>query len=307
MGAEPANSLLTPSRGITRRVIYQRLADYWMMTKPEVNLLVVTTCGVGFYLGASGQLHPGLLVNTLVGTFLVASGTAALNEYMERAHDAEMRRTAARPLPAGRLRPAEGLALGLLLSAAGAIYLDLAANRLASLIAILTLLSYLLLYTPLKRKTPLCTIVGAFPGAMPPLIGWAAARGSLSFEAWLLCAMLFLWQFPHFSAIAWLYRRDYLRAGYLMLPPADRNGRFMGTQVVGFSLVLVLVSLIPALMGEAGRLYLGGAIVLGVAFLYCGARLAFSKSNLLARRVVLASVIYLPLLYALMIVNRTRA
>ena len=287
--------------------IAQKAADYWTMTKPEVNFLVVITCLAGFCLGSPGHVDVRLLLNTLFGAFLVASGTATLNEYLERSYDARMRRTASRPLPAGRVRPAEGLAFGLLLSAGGGIYLDLAANRLACLIALLTLVIYLGVYTPLKRKTPLCTVVGAFPGALPPLIGWAAARGSLSFEAWILCAILFLWQFPHFSAIAWLYRQDYARAGYVMLPPADRNGRFMATQVVGFSLLLMLVSLIPALTGHAGGYYLAGAVALGLAYLYFGARLALSRSGASARRVVLASVVYLPLVYVLLIANQTRA
>lgn len=285
----------------------QRIADYWMMTKPEVNFLVVASSLAGFYLGSSGPLRVGLLLNTLFGTLLVASGTATLNEYMERSHDAKMRRTAARPLPAGRVTPMEGLIFGLALSIAGGVYLDLTTNRLACFIAILTLLLYLLLYTPLKRRTPLCTVIGAVPGALPPLIGWAAARGSLSFEAWILCLILFLWQFPHFSAIAWMYRQDYTRAGYLMLPPADQKGRFMATQVVGFSLLLIPVTIMPVLMGQAGRAYLVGAVALGLGFLYFGARLAFSRSNALARRLVLASIVYLPLIYLLMIINKTPA
>lgn len=293
--------------GIPLPSIRQRIADYWMMTKPEVNFLVVASSLVGFYLASSGPIRIGLLLNTLLGTLLVASGTATLNEYMERSHDAKMRRTATRPLPAGRVRPIEGLTLGLALSIGGGVYLDLTTNRLACFIAILTLVLYLLLYTPLKRRTPLCTVIGAVPGAMPPLIGWAAARGSLSFEAWILYIILFLWQFPHFSAIAWMYRQDYTRAGYLMLPPADQKGRFMATQVIGFSLLLIPVTIMPALMGQAGRVYLVGAVALGLGFLYYGARLAFSRSNALARRLVLASVVYLPLIYLLMIVNKTSA
>ncbi|HEV2416366.1 MAG TPA: heme o synthase [Terriglobia bacterium] len=299
------NAQKLPARWITWPAIRQRAADYWMMTKPEVNFLVVASSLVGFYLASSGPLRLGLLLNTLLGTLLVASGTATLNEYMERSHDGKMRRTAARPLPAGRIHPLEGLGFGLALSIAGGIYLDLTTNRLACFIALLTLVLYLLLYTPLKRRTPMCTLIGAIPGAMPPLIGWAAARGSLSFEAWILYVILFLWQFPHFSAIAWMYRQDYTRAGYLMLPPSDQKGRFMSTQVIGFSLLLIPVTIMPALMGQAGRIYLVGAVMLGLAFLYFGARLAFSRSNALARRLVLASVVYLPLIYLLMIVNKT--
>src|SRR5579884_2447198 len=249
----------------------QKLSDYWKLTKPEVNFLVVMSALAGFYLGASGPVHFKLLLNTLLGTLLVASGTATLNEYLERAHDARMRRTA---------------------------------NALASLLAILTLLSYLALYTPLKRRTPFCTLVGAVPGAMPPLIGWAAASGSLSFGAWVLFLMLFLWQFPHFTAIVWMYRHDYSRAGYRMLPPADHKGRFMATQVVGFSLLLIPISIIPALTGRTGQVYLFGALILVILFVYYGVRLAISRSNSVARRVLLASIIYLPLVYALMMLDK---
>ena len=278
-----------------------------MLTKPEVNFLVVASALVGFYLGSRGPLHWALMFNTLLGTFLVASGTATLNEYFERHYDARMRRTASRPLPAGRLSAAEGLCFGLVLSVGGGVYLAWTVNGLASFLALLTLTSYLLLYTPLKRKTPLCTLVGALPGAMPPLIGWAAARGSLALEAWVLYAILFFWQFPHFTAIAWLYRKDYSRAGYLMLPPADHDGRFMATQVMGFSLLLIPVSIIPALLGQAGSLYLIGAVALGLFFAYHGARLAVMRTAPLARRVLLASVVYLPLIYALMMINKVRA
>lgn len=285
-------------------LIARKFADYWTLTKPEVNFLVVGSTLAGFYLGSPGPLRLGLLLNTLFGTFLVASGTATLNEYMERGHDAAMRRTANRPLPARRLSPREGLLFGLALSAAGGAYLALTANALASFLALLTLGSYLLIYTPLKRKTPLCTIVGALPGAMPPLIGWAAARGSLSAEAWILFLMLFLWQFPHFTAIAWMYRRDYERAGYLMLPPGDREGRFMAIQAAGFALLLIPVSLFPAFMGHAGALYAGGAIILGIGFLYYAIRLALVRTNVVARRVVLASVVYLPFVYGLLMFNK---
>lgn len=307
MTTAPVNPQTIPAPRAARRVVTQRLADYWMMTKPEVNFLVVLSSVAGFYLGSPGSIRLVLLLNMVVGTFLVASGTAALNEYIERSYDARMRRTANRPIPAGRIMPLEGLAVGLLLSAVGGIYLGVTTNRLACGIALLTLASYLVLYTPLKRKTPLCTLVGSLPGAMPPLIGWAAARGSLSFEAWILFAILFLWQFPHLTAIAWMYRQDYTRAGYLMLPPGDQKGRFMATQVLGFSLLLIPVSLIPVLMGQAGRVYLVGAAVLGVIFLYYGIRFAVSRSNALARRVVLASVVYLPLVFILMMLNKIPA
>jgi len=281
-----------------------KLADYWVLTKPEVNFLVVISALVGFYLGARGPLDLTLLTHTMLGTLLVASGTATLNQYLERDDDARMRRTSRRPLPAGRMAPREALAFGLLLSAAGGVYLWLAVNPLASFLALFTLATYLLIYTPLKKKTPWCTFIGAFPGAMPPLIGWAAARGSLSFEAAILYAILFLWQFPHFLAIAWMYREDYARAGLKMLPENDGDGRSAGRQILGYSIALVPVSLLPTLMGQAGFTYLFGALVMGLVFVHTGARLAASKSNILARRLLLASVVYLPLVFALLMIDK---
>src|SRR6201987_1841557 len=200
------------------------LSDYWALTKPEVNFLILITTGVGFYLGCGSEGRPFSflgLFNILLGTLLVASGTGTLNQYIERKFDAQMRRTARRPAAAGRLKPAGVLAFGIALAAAGTVYLAAAVNLLASLLAALTLLTYLFLYTPLKRKTPLCVLVGALPGAMQPLIGWAGASGRLTTEAWILYAIVFLWQFPHFMAIAWMYREDYDRAGYLVLPKSN--------------------------------------------------------------------------------------
>ena len=199
-----------------------RLSDYWALTKPEVNFLIVIATFAGFYLGCDTGWRDFPFVraiNAVLGTLLVASGTGTLNQYIERQYDAQMRRTARRPLAAGQLKPSAVLWFGVTLSLVGSVYLVIAVNVLASVLAISTLLSYLFVYTPLKRKTPLCTLVGAFPGAMPPLIGWAAASGKLAFEAWILYAVLFLWQFPHFMAIAWTYRADYARAGYRVLPP----------------------------------------------------------------------------------------
>ena len=280
------------------------LADYWVLTKPEVNFLVVMSTLVGFYLGTRGPLDWMRLIHTLLGTLLVASGTATLNQLIERDADALMRRTAGRPLPAGRLSPVEALVFGLLLSVAGGLYLWLAVNLLTSVLAIATLVSYLLIYTPLKKKTPWCTFVGAFPGAMPPLIGWAAVSGSLSREAWVLYAILFFWQFPHFLAIAWMYREDYARAGFLMLPEGDTEGRVTGRQIVAYALTLLPVSLIPVWTGQVGVLYLVGAIVLGLMYLYAGACLASARTNVLARRLLLASIVYLPLVFALMMIDK---
>ena len=202
--------------------LWSRLSDYYALTKPEVNLLILMTTSAGYILGSSrGALGIGRLIHTIVGTLLVASGTATLNQFMERAHDGRMRRTANRPLPAGRLQPRAVLWFGTFLSVAGGVYLLLAVNTLSALLAVSTLAGYLLVYTPLKRRTPLCTLFGAIPGAMPILIGWTGASGRLNGQAAVLFGILFLWQFPHFLAIALLYREDYLRAGYKMLPASD--------------------------------------------------------------------------------------
>jgi protoheme IX farnesyltransferase len=288
----------------TRPAWRARLADYWALTKPEVNFLVLISTLVGFYLGERHPLRWALLFHTLLGTLLVASGTAILNEYMEREWDAQMRRTSRRPLPARRLAPAEAFGFGLLLSVVGGLHLALAVNPLTCALALLTLVSYLLIYTPLKRKSSYCTLVGAFPGAAPPLIGWAAARGGLNLDAWILYAIVFLWQFPHFLAIAWMYRHDYARAGFRMLPDGDDEGRLTARRILFYSAVLLPVSLLPALTGIVGMAYLLGAAVLGLAFLGVSAPLARAMSNNLAKRVLLASIIYLPLVFALMMLDK---
>ena len=282
------------------------LADYWALTKPEVNFLIVITTFAGFCLARpvmSFDFPLTLLMHTLAGTLLVASGAGALNQFMERRFDAQMRRTARRPLVSGSVKPVAVLWFGILLSSAGGVYLARAVNTLASMLAVLALLSYLFLYTPLKRRTPLCTLVGAFPGAVPPLIGWAAASGRLSLEAWVLFAMLFLWQFPHFMAIAWMYREDYDRAGYLVLPRGKRSIRFMAWQSVLPALALIPLSLIPMFLGHAGPVYTVGALLLGFYFFYCAAELAFRHSNAVARRLLFASIIYLPFVFVLMVLD----
>jgi heme o synthase len=260
--------------------------------------------GVGFDLGWRGPFRLLPLVDTLLGTLLVASGTATLNQYLERGFDARMRRTAQRPLPAGRLGSREALGFGLALSVAGATYLALTTNMLASLLAVTTLVSYLAVYTPLKRRTTWCMFVGAFPGAMPPLIGWAAARGNLGVEAWVLYGILFLWQFPHFLSIAWMYREDYARAGYHMLPAEESAGRAMAWQMVISSLFLLPMSLAPAWFGATGTIYFFGALGLGIGFAAYGLRLAASRTRILARRVLLASIVYLPLMFGLMMLDK---
>ena len=280
-------------------------SDYWALTKPEVNVLILITTFAGFYLGCAAQLREFsffLLINTLLGTLLVASGTGTLNQYLERRFDAQMRRTARRPLAAGRLKPATVLWFGIALSTVGSFYLAVAVNVLASLLTMATLLSYLFFYTPLKRKTPLCTLVGAFPGAMPPLIGWAGASGKLNFEAWTLYAVLFLWQFPHFMAIAWMYREDYNRAGYLVLPHNDpARARFVNLQTLLPLLALIPLSLLPAFTGRPSTFYCIGALLLSLGFFYYGTQFMLRKSPSAAGRLLMVSIIYLPSLFVLMI------
>ena len=284
------------------------LSDYWALTKPEVNFLIVITTFAGFYMGCTAGWHDFQLaraINAVLGTLLVASGTGTLNQYIERSFDAQMRRTARRPLADGRLKPAAVLWFGIALSVAGSVYLAAAVNVLASVLALATLLSYLFVYTPLKRKTPLCTLVGAFPGAMPPLIGWAAASGKLPFQAWILYAVLFLWQFPHFMAIAWMYREDYARAGYRVLP-SDSHSReyFVDLQTLLPLSILALLSLSLALTSHSGMSCLLGALLLSGGFLYYGLQFVVRRSNPAARRLLTASIIYLPALFLLMLVAR---
>ncbi len=277
-----------------------RLRDYYALTKPEVNLLILMTTSAGYYLGSSGPLRIGRLFITLAGTLLVASGTATLNQWMEKSYDARMRRTARRPLVSGRLRGRAACWFGLALSAAGGGLLAASVNLLSAFLAIGTLLGYLLVYTPLKRKTPLCTLLGAVPGAMPTLIGWAAASGGIGRSAWLLFGVLFLWQFPHFLAIALLYREDYAAAGFRMLPGFDVDGRFTRMEIVLFAIVLVGFTMFLPLGGGSGAAYSLIMFTAGIFFVYHTAKLAMSRSRVMASRVVHASVIYLPVVLATM-------
>jgi protoheme IX farnesyltransferase len=276
-------------------------SDYWALTKPEVNFLILITTGIGFYLGCGSAARPlsflGLF-NTLLGTLLVASGTGTLNQYIERKFDAQMRRTARRPIAGGRLKPSAVLAFGTALAAAGTIYLATAVNLLASGLASCTLVTYLFLYTPLKRKTPLCVLVGAFPGAMPPLIGWAGASGRLNIEAGILYAIVFLWQFPHFMAIAWMYREDYDRAGYLVLPKGKARAPFVTLETVLPLLALLAISIVQYPTRHAAIFYSVGAL-LNLGFLYFGWEFVLRRSRVAARRLLAASIVYLPSLFAL--------
>ncbi len=277
---------------------YTLLSDYWALTKPEVNFLILITTFVGFYLASAGdgQFSFARLFNTLLGTLLVASGTGALNQYIERKFDAQMRRTARRPAAAGRLKPRAVLAFGTTLAVMGSIYLAATINLLAGALATLTLLTYLFVYTPLKRKTPLCVLVGAFPGAMPPLIGWAAASGRLNVEAAVLYSMLFLWQFPHFMAIAWMYREDYDQAGYLVLPKGDARVPFVILETLLPLLGLVTIGIMQSPTRHAATFHYAMAL-LGTGFAYFGWKFAVERSRVAARRLLTASIVYLPLLY----------
>jgi protoheme IX farnesyltransferase len=279
----------------------RRLSDFLTLTKPEITFNVLLTALVGFLAGAQGTVHLLPLVHALLGTGLVAAGASTLNQWAERRHDALMRRTIRRPLPAGRLGPRESLAFGVALVALGTTYLALGAGILPSALAGATAASYLLVYTPLKRVTSLATVVGAVPGAMPPLIGWAAARGTLAPGAWVLFLILFFWQMPHFLALAALYRKDYARAGFRVLPVVDPDGASTGRQAVLYALALLVVSLLPAPLGMAGALYFFGALALGVGFVYYGVRLALAPENHAhASSLFRYSLLYLPVLCALM-------
>ncbi len=281
-----------------------RSSAYIELTKPRITFLIVLTSAAGFCLGSRGAFNYLTFTHAMVGIALLSSGIATLNQFMERDLDGLMRRTENRPLPSGRLTPFEALWFGVALTMGAEFYLALSVNLLTAVLGLTVISGYLFLYTPLKTRTSLSTAVGAFPGAMPPLIGWAAARGEIDVAAWVLFAILFLWQFPHFLAIAWMYREDYGRAGIRMLPVVEPDGRVTGQQIILYSLMLVPVSLLPAFLGITGRFYLVAALVLGLLFLGSSIRAALSKSNQHARQLLLASVLYLPLLFGVMVLNR---
>jgi protoheme IX farnesyltransferase len=281
-----------------------RLADYVQLMKPRVLVLVLFTVATGGLLAAGGAPNWPVLLHALVGTALVAAGASAFNQWLERDSDALMRRTENRPLPAGRLHPAEVLALAVTLGAGGVAYLATALYQpYAALVAAVTFVSYVFVYTPLKRKTTLNTLVGAVPGALPPVIGWTAVRGVFDGEVVALFVILFLWQVPHFLAIAWIYREEYARAGLRMLPVVDPDGVLSGRQMVSYCMALIPVSLAPVLLGRAGPVYLVGATVLGLGFLACAVGFARTSSVQHARRVMRASLIYLPALLALLLLD----
>lgn len=280
-----------------------RLRDYAELTKARLVSLVLLSTAVGYFLGSSGSFDGVLFAVSLFGTGLVAAGSMALNQWWERREDAQMTRTLARPLPASRLVPAEALVFGLVLSAAGLAILYFQVNFAAAFLAGLTLVSYVWIYTPLKKKTSLCTIVGAIPGALPPMIGWAAATGKISFEAWLLFAIIFLWQMPHFLAIAWLYRKDYASAGFCMLSVEDPSGKQVSRQILLYSLALLPVSLLPSVLGLQGKFYFAGALVFGLGFIAAALESLKGLDNK-AGKIFRASILYLAAILILMVLDK---
>jgi protoheme IX farnesyltransferase len=297
----------------SRSQVHTLLRDYAELTKMRVTTLIVMTAWCGFYFGALKSGVSSLswsLLHALLGIGLVSGGTAALNEVMEYEVDARMRRTARRPLPSGRMSLVHGAIAGVVLTVGGAFYLALATNALTGLLTLATAFVYLAAYTPLKKIHPICTFVGAIPGAMPGVLGWVAARGRLEWGALVMFAIVFFWQFPHFYSIAWLYREDYAAGGVRMLPALEEDGRATGRRILLYSLALIPVSIAPAVFGMSGKIYAAGAIVMGIALCYFGARLArlglpmnAPRSKQRARQLLQASVIYLPLLFALMMIN----
>jgi protoheme IX farnesyltransferase len=284
------------------------MRHYIELTKPRITWLILMSTGVGYYFGHryawTGWPDAVLLFNTVVGTGLIASGTAALNQWYEREADRLMRRTAGRPIPSGKLTANRALWFGIVVAAAGFLELWFGVNPLTGLLGALTLGAYLFIYTPMKQRSHLATVIGALPGAMPPLMGYAASAGLLNSEAWTLFAILFIWQFPHFLAIAWMYREDYARAGIRMLPVVEPDGLSTVRQIVLYASTLIPISLFPVLLGMSGKIYLIGSLLLGIWFLYTGVRVAFDRTKARARSVLLASVIYLPMIYGLMVFDR---
>jgi protoheme IX farnesyltransferase len=276
--------------------------DYLELSKARIVLLVLITTAAGF-LAAAGRIDPLLLINTLVGTALVAAGTNALNQYVEREHDARMKRTRLRPLPGGRISPRAALAFSAAIAVVGTLYLGLAVNWLTAALGAFTLTSYIFVYTPLKRVSTICTLVGAVPGAIPPLMGWTAATGGLGAGGWALFGLLFLWQMPHFMAISWIYREDYGRAGFVMTAVGDEDGRATARQAVLYSLALLPVSVAPFFLGMTGWTYLAGAVACGVVMLAAAYAFAIGRSNRTAKRLFMTSNLYLMTVMLLLVVS----
>jgi protoheme IX farnesyltransferase len=281
----------------------EKISAYLELTKPRITFLIVLTAAAGFFLGTRESVDYARLFHAMFGIAMLSSGIAALNQLMERDLDGLMHRTSGRPLPTGKLSPSDALLFGAGLTILAEVYLAVLVNPLTAVLGILVIVGYLFLYTPLKTRTTLCTVIGAFPGAMPPLLGWTAASNHLELGAWVLFGILFLWQFPHFLAIATMYREDYGRAGIVMLPVVEAKGEITARQIVLYTAVLLPVSLVPTLVGIAGPVYFFGAMILGVLFLLSSITAAVSKTRQRARQLLLASVVYLPLLFVLMVFN----
>lgn len=281
-----------------------RLHDFYELTKPRMNFLIVITTMVGFYMASWGSMQWVLLFHTLFGTMLAASAAGSLNQFIERKYDLLMPRTQNRPLPGGRMMPWEALWFGVALAIGGVVWLALFVNVLTALLGAFTIGSYVFLYTPMKRVSTLNTVIGAVPGAIPPVMGWSACQGSLTMEALALFGILFMWQMPHFLAIATLYRDDYARGGFVMLPVVDPGLEITGRQIVIYALALIPISLMPPMLGMVGTAYLVAAVVLGLGFLFFGITAAVSKTRRDARKLFFASIIYLPVLLGVMMVNR---
>jgi protoheme IX farnesyltransferase len=281
-----------------------RISDYITLMKPELTFLSVITAMAGVFLASPGSIPLGVSLHVLLGTALVGGGAGALNQLIEREYDRMMRRTEHRPLPSGRLSPAEVLAFGTTLSVLGILDLVLFTNFLTGFLAVVTIVTYLFLYTPLKRITPWSTAVGGIPGALPPVIGWTAVRNEITLEAWVLFAVLFFWQMPHFFSLAWMYRKDYARAGYKLLTVVDPSGSATSIHMIVYSSLLLIASLMPRLLGSAGLLYVIAAVFLGSLFIAATLHLSVSRTNEAARRVFFASLIYLPVLLLFMIIDK---
>jgi protoheme IX farnesyltransferase len=281
-----------------------KLAAFFELTRPGVTRSVVLTSAAGFYLASSGRLDLLLLIHALVGTAFLSGGAAVLNQFIEREADGKMNRTCRRPLPSGRVSENDAVIAGGLLIVGGSLYLAFLTNILAAFLGCFASVVYLFVYTPLKMKTPICTTVGAIPGAIPPLIGWAAASGQLDGNAFLLFAIVFAWQFPHFLAISWVHKEDYKRAGFAMLSSMDPDGRRTGRRILIFTVILLGLSVVPVTSGLTGMLYLVGALGLGSVLLWFGFEAALARTKTAARHVLLASVAYLPLLLMLMVIDK---
>lgn len=281
----------------------ERIAAYFELTKPRIAFMLVLTSAAGFYLGSTGEFQTGLFINAMIGITLLAFGVATLNQYIERDIDRRMTRTEKRPLPSGKLMPAEALIFGILQCIIAELYLVFLVNGLTAVLGLTVIIGYVLMYTPMKTRTSASTAVGAFPGAMPPLMGWTAAANEITAPAVVLFAILFLWQFPHFLAIAWMYRKQYANAGIKMLPVVEPSGRLTARQMVLFAAMLIPVSLAPYILGTAGVIYLVGAVLLGIWFLYASIKTAREKTDESARRLLMVSVIYLPLIFGLMVLD----